>query len=360
MISLSALAALHSEYADDLARPVEPVTVGAVTIGGPDPVLMGTVNLSRDSTYRESIAVSTEAALRKARTQVAQGAKFVDLGAESSTARAARVDGAQQQATLLPVVEALADECVVSVETYRPEVVDACLGAGARVLNLTGRDGEEEMLASAASYGAAVILCFCEPGDVRAAATAPTDADALPYLLDHFGPRIEHARSRGVEQVVIDPGLGFYYGNLVEPQVRVRHQASVLAQCFRLRSLGVPVCNALPHAFDLFEDEFRKAEGSSPSWPGSAGPTCSERTRSGTCAPCSPRWTPWTSISPGDRAPTRGPRAGCGRWCGAGSRRCPRRCAGGAARGTTARSAAHGCSPCRRGSAARGRRSRWP
>ncbi len=62
MISLSDLAALHSEYADDLALPVEPVTVGGVTIGGPEAVLMGTVNLSRDSTYRESIAVSTEAA----------------------------------------------------------------------------------------------------------------------------------------------------------------------------------------------------------------------------------------------------------------------------------------------------------
>jgi dihydropteroate synthase len=261
MISLSALAALHGEYADDLAQPVEPVTVGDLTIGGPDPVLMGTVNLSRDSTYRESIAVSTEAAVRKARTQVAQGARVVDVGAESSTAGAARVDGSQQQATLLPVVEALAGDCLVSVETYRPEVVEACLSAGARILNLTGRDREDEMLTYAATYDAAVVLCFCEPGDVRAPANAPTDTDPLPYLVEHFGPRIEHARSLGVERIVIDPGLGFYYSNLVDPTVRVRHQAAVLAQCFRLRRLGVPVCNALPHAFDLFEDEFRKAEG---------------------------------------------------------------------------------------------------
>jgi dihydropteroate synthase len=261
MISLSDLAALHSEYADDLALPVEPVTVGGVTIGGPDAVLMGTVNLSRDSTYRESIAVSTGAAVRKARTQIAQGASVIDLGAESSTAGAALVDGARQQAALLPVVETLAGECVVSVETYRPEVVEASLAAGARMLNLTGRQGEDEMLACAASYDATVVLCFCEPGDVRAGADHPTDSDPLPYLLDHFGPRVEHARSLGVRQLVIDPGLGFYYGNLVEPAVRVRHQAAVLAQCFRLRALGVPVCNALPHAFDLFEDEFRKAEG---------------------------------------------------------------------------------------------------
>ena len=261
MISLSALAALHSEYADELARAVEPVTIGEVTIGGPEPVLMGTVNLSRDSTYRESIAVSAEAAVRKARTQVAQGARLVDVGAESSTAAAARVDPGAQVARLLPVVEALAPECLVSVETYRPEVVEASLAAGAQVLNLTGRDGEDEMLACAASYDAAVILCFCEPDDVRADASAPPTGDALPYLVDHFGPRLEHARSLGVRRLVVDPGLGFYYGNLVDPEVRVRHQAAVLAQCFRLRVLGVPVCNALPHAFDLFEDEFRKAEG---------------------------------------------------------------------------------------------------
>jgi dihydropteroate synthase len=261
MISLSALAALHSEYADDLALRVEPVSVGGVTIGGADPVLMGTVNLSRDSTYRESIAVSSEAAVRKARTQVAQGAAIVDIGAESSNAGTGRVDASTQQAALLPVVKALADECVVSIETYRPEVVDACLAAGARMLNLTGRDDEDEMLAGAASYGAAVVMCFCEPGDVRTPANAPIDSDPLPYLVDHFGPRIEHARGLGVEGIVVDPGLGFYYGNLVDPVVRVRHQAAVLAQCFRLRALGVPVCNALPHAFDLFEDEFRKAEG---------------------------------------------------------------------------------------------------
>jgi dihydropteroate synthase len=222
---------------------------------------MGTVNLSRDSTYRESVAVSTDAAVRMARTQVAQGAPVVDLGAESSNAGTARTDAVEQQAALLPVVKAVADECVVSVETYRPEVVEPCLAAGARILNLTGRDREDEMLASAASYDAAVILCYCEPGDVRTPSDAPTDADTLPHLVDHFGPRLEHARSLGVERLLIDPGLGFYYGNLVEPTVRARHQAAVLAQCFRLRSLGVPVCNALPHAFDLFEDEFRKAEG---------------------------------------------------------------------------------------------------
>ncbi len=72
--------------------------------------------------------------------------------------------------------------------------------------------------------------------------------------------RIADARSRGVRDLTIDPGLGF--GFRLDDQVsRARHQASVLLSSFRLRSLGLPVCHSLPHSFDLFEDQFRIAEG---------------------------------------------------------------------------------------------------
>lgn len=261
MISLADLAALRDAHPEDLARTVSPVSVQGVVIGDGAPVVMGAVNLSRDSTYRESVAVSTASAIRKARVQIAQGALVVDVGAESSTGRAARVGPGDQVAALLPVVEALADEVVVSVETYEPTVVRQALVAGAGVLNLTGREHEEEILTLAAEHQAAVVMCFCELDNVRGRAAVDLDADPLPHLLDHFGPRLDRARALGVDRLVVDPGLGFFYRNLTDPVTRVGYQTRVLAQCFRLSSLGVPVCNALPHAFDLFEDEFRKAEG---------------------------------------------------------------------------------------------------
>ena len=261
MISLDDLAALRDTYRSDLAAPVTPVRVGDLVIGDDEPTLMGTVNLSRGSTYRESVAVSPASAIRKARVQIAQGADLVDVGAESSTAGADRIDAATQIAALVPVIEALVDETVVSVETYEPAVVRAGLKAGARVLNMTGRQHEDEMFTLAAEYDAAVVLCFVELANVRDVGTVPPDADPLPHLLDHFGDRLERARTLGVDRVVLDPGMGFYYTNLTDPTARVAHQTRVLAQSFRLRPLGVPVCNALPHAFDLFEDEFRKAEG---------------------------------------------------------------------------------------------------
>jgi dihydropteroate synthase len=260
MISLAALARLHEAYAEDLAAPVTPVVIGDLEIGDTAPVVMGTVNLSRDSTYRASVATSTASAIRRGRIQAAQGAGVIDLGAESTTAAARRVTAQEQIDSLVPVIEALAPEVVVSLETYRPEVVAKGLAAGAQILNLTGREHEDEMLTLAAEHGAAVVMCYVPQANVRDNVDVPGPDRAVADLLDHFGPRLEHARALGVEQVVIDPGLGFYYGNLTDPATRVRHQTRVLTECFRLRALGVPIGNALPHAFDLFEDEFRKAE----------------------------------------------------------------------------------------------------
>jgi len=261
VLSLAALAALHATYAEEADLPITPAQIGDLVVGDHAPVIMGTLNLSRDSTYRESVAVSTQSAIRKARVQIAQGAGVVDIGAESSTARAARVEADEQIARLVPVVTEIAVETVVSVETYEPRVVEACLKSGARVLNMTGREHEEEMLSLAAEYDAAVVMCFGELANVREIGSVDLGADPIPALVDHFGERLEHARRLGVDNVIIDPGMGFYYRDLTDPLTRARHQTRVLAHAFRLRTLGVPVCNALPHAFDLFEDEFRKAEG---------------------------------------------------------------------------------------------------
>lgn len=266
MITLADLAALHETYGAAFDAPVEPVTIphprGDVTIGDGPLALMGCVNLSRDSTYRESVAVDTAAAVRLARVQAAEGALMIDLGAESSNDRTARVDADAQIDLLVPVVEQLADETVVSVETYEPRVVEACLRAGARVLNMTGRAHEDKMLELAAEHDAAVVMCFGLTDNVREVGNVPPpDEDPFPALLDHFGQRLERARALGAERVLIDPGMGFVYRNLVGYEQRATFQTRVLAQTFRLRPLGVPVCNVLPHTLELFGDQFRKAEG---------------------------------------------------------------------------------------------------
>ena len=77
---------------------------------------------------------------------------------------------------------------------------------------------------------------------------------------DYFARQVELATRHGVEKILLDPGLGFYYRNLQDSAARVRHQMTVFLNSFRLRTLGFPICHALPHAFEYFGEEVRCAE----------------------------------------------------------------------------------------------------
>jgi dihydropteroate synthase len=225
------------------------------------PAIMGVVNLSADSWYRESVCLTAESAIQRSHVLAAQGADLVDLGAESTLAQAARVDDAGQISKLLPVIQALrAANLLVSVETYQPAVTRACLEAGANVLNLTGTDRSDELFRLVAAHDAAVIICYVQGKNVREVGDFDLNADPIPMMHDYFARQIEMAQRNGVEKIFIDPGLGFYYRNLQDSAVRVRHQMKVFLNTFRLRPLGFPICHALPHAFEFFGDEVRCAE----------------------------------------------------------------------------------------------------
>jgi dihydropteroate synthase len=225
------------------------------------PAIMGVINLSPDSWYRESVCLTTEAAIQRGRVLKEQGADIVDVGAESTLTHAARVDEAGQRSKLLPVIRALrAADVLVSVETYEREIARAGLEAGANVLNLTGTDRNDELFRMVAAHDAAVIICYVQGRNVREVGDFNLSADPIPMMRDYFARQIEVAQRNGVEKILLDPGLGFYYRNLQDSAIRVRHQMNVFLNTFRLRTLGFPICHALPHAFEYFREEVRCAE----------------------------------------------------------------------------------------------------
>jgi dihydropteroate synthase len=225
------------------------------------PSLMGVINLSQDSWYRESVCLTAESAVSRGRVLHAQGAQIVDVGAESTLANAERVDDVKQKSQLVPVIRGLRQsEIPVSVETYQPTVTKACLDAGANVLNLTGAQSSDELFRMVAANDAAVIICYVQGANVREVGDFDFRADPVGLMREFFSRQIDTATRNGVEKIILDPGLGFYYRNLQDSAVRVRHQMSVFINSFRLRTLGYPICHALPHAFEFFRDEVRCAE----------------------------------------------------------------------------------------------------
>ena len=261
---------LNLEHISELLEKNRTAAVSRVkefSIGGKpfafnaQPAVMGVVNLSTESWYRESVCLTAESAVQRGKVLAVQGADIIDVGAESTLAHAARVDAAAQNSKLIPVIKGLrAEKILVSVETYSPAVTRASLEAGANILNLTGTDGSDELFKMVAAHDAAVIICFVAGKNVREVGDYDLSADPIPMLRDYFARQIESAQRNGVEKIFIDPGLGFYYRNLQDSSVRVRHQMQVFLNTFRLRELGFPVCHALPHAFEFFGDEVRCAE----------------------------------------------------------------------------------------------------
>lgn len=261
---------LSLEYLADLLernRPAAGLRVREFSIGArqfrfnSEPAIMGVINLSPDSWYRESVCLSADAAIRRAKVLSGQGADIIDIGAESTLAHAARVDDTVQRDKLLPVVKNLsAAGILVSVETYQPAVTRACFDAGAKILNLTSAANNDEFFRIAAAHEGAVIICYVQGKNVREVGDFDISADPIPLMHEYFARQIEFALRAGVEKIFLDPGLGFYYRNLQDSAVRIRHQMTVFLNTFRLRSLGFPICHALPHAFEFFGEEVRSAE----------------------------------------------------------------------------------------------------
>jgi len=262
MLTLRTLTELAAPHLEALNTRVREFAIGGRHFDfNTQPAIMGVVNLSPGSWYRESVCLSAEAAIQRGRVLHEQGAAIVDIGAESTLAHAERLDDSAQKSKLIPVIHQLrAAQILVSVETYDVSVARACLQAGANVLNLTGTRRTPDIYQLVAEHGAAVIICYVQGSNVREVGDFEFKADPILMMHDYFAREIEQATRAGVQGILIDPGLGFYYRNLQDSALRVRHQMTVFLNTFRLRALGFPVCHALPHAFEYFRDEVRSAE----------------------------------------------------------------------------------------------------
>ncbi|MCF7708116.1 MAG: dihydropteroate synthase [Verrucomicrobia bacterium] len=225
------------------------------------PRIMGVINLSPDSWYRESVCPDTDQAVKRAHVLTAQGAAMIDLGAESSLSYTQRRCAEEQKARLCPVVSELAASGIItSVETYDLGVAEAALEAGAKVVNFTGTRDTARLYGLAAEHDAAVIICFIRGEHIRAGDESDKLSGSMDAIIEYFVRELDKAKGAGLDKVFIDPGIGFSYVNSPTGVERVKRQAEILLHSFKFHRLGAPVCNALPCAFEFFGDEVRTGE----------------------------------------------------------------------------------------------------
>jgi len=189
---------------------------------------MGVLNVTPDSFYDGGRFVDPARALERGRQLVAEGADVVDVGGESTRPGACPVPLREELARVVPVVAALSGEVRVSVDTRKPEVARAAVDAGATMIN----DVSASLWPVAAALGVGWIAMHM-PADPRVMQDDPRYDDVVSQVVTYLGERATLARRAGVEEIWVDPGIGF--GKTAE------HNLSLLRHLDRLVATGWPV-----------------------------------------------------------------------------------------------------------------------
>ncbi|WP_341903742.1 dihydropteroate synthase [Polaromonas sp. YR568] len=167
------------------------------------------------------------------------GADLLDIGGESSRPGAPPVSLEEELARVVPVVRyAVALGVPVSVDTYKPEVMQAVLDLGADVINdiwALRQPGATEVVAAHPSCGVCLMHMHREPQTMQ---VAPMEGDVVPQVRAFLADASERLQSAGVQRsrIVLDPGVGF--------GKTVAQNFSLLARQNELLTLGYPVLAA--------------------------------------------------------------------------------------------------------------------
>jgi len=193
------------------------------------PLVMGIVNVTPDSFSDGGRFLAPDDAIAHGRALLAEGASVLDVGGESTRPGAAPVPVAEELRRVLPVVEALADEGRVSIDTRRPEVARAAVAAGATLLN----DVSASLGSLAAELGVGWLAMHMR-GEPATMQHEPRYDDVVGEVCSFLHERAEAARAAGVEEIWVDPGIGF--------GKTMAHNLALLAHLDRVVALGWPVC----------------------------------------------------------------------------------------------------------------------
>lgn len=176
------------------------------------PVIMGVINVTPDSFHQDSRVSNVELAIEKAKQMIADGAQIIDLGAMSSRPGADIIASHEELKRILPIVEGIHEvlpEAILSIDTVRSSVAVACLEAGAHIINdISGANIDNDLIDVIAQYQVPYILMHMKgtPNTMQSKAHySDVTMEVLAYMSNH----IRALRSKGIHDIIIDPGYGF-------------------------------------------------------------------------------------------------------------------------------------------------------
>jgi dihydropteroate synthase len=176
-----------------------------------DPLIMGIINVTPDSFSDHGLYITTEKAIEHAERLIQEGADILDIGGESTRPGSMNVGLEEELRRVIPVVEILSQKNIpVSVDTSKPEVMQAAISAGASIINDVNAlqaPGAIEIVARSNA-----MVCFMHmKGKPRSMQDNPQYVDVVSEVKSFLQQRMDVASSSGIayDRLIIDPGFGF-------------------------------------------------------------------------------------------------------------------------------------------------------
>jgi dihydropteroate synthase len=176
------------------------------------PKVMGILNVTPDSFYDGGRFDSETAILHQAEKMIADGATFIDVGGYSTRPGADDISVEEETRRVVTAVKLITKkfpEFTISVDTFRSDVARAAIEEGASVINdISGGEQDSAMIDIAAKYQAPYILMHMR-GNPKTMTQLSTYENLVKDVTDYFHAKVSQLQSRGIKDIILDPGFGF-------------------------------------------------------------------------------------------------------------------------------------------------------
>lgn len=194
---------------EELEKLCPPLAGGPKSVISRGTQLVGILNLTPNSFSDGGMYNDFNRAKEHLLELINDGADIVDIGAESTKPYSKAVPAKEQLEKLLPIIDFAKGKIPLSIDTRSSEVAEECLNAGANIINdVSGFDYDEKMADIIAKYNVPVIIQHSK-GTPENMQNSPVYADLMEEIFLNLRKKVDFARSKGIENIIIDPGIGF-------------------------------------------------------------------------------------------------------------------------------------------------------
>jgi len=176
------------------------------------PKIMGILNVTPDSFYDGGVHNSDKKILKHVEKMLNDGAAFIDIGAYSSRPNGINIDENEELNRVVPALELVNNKfpnTIISIDTFRSKVAEACLNSGASIINdISAGEMDKKMMKIVGKYKVPYIMMHMK-GNPQNMISRTNYDDMLKEIIKYFSKKINQALSYKINDMIIDPGFGF-------------------------------------------------------------------------------------------------------------------------------------------------------